>query len=239
MGDNNQNGKGGKRIRDEEGSVDQRLKDRIIDARSRVAERKDGIYVKAPLEGVQINESQAVQMWSTSVRQYLLSIEPLLRSDKISHSHEYYEEIKIVDEPVFPPDGEYPKPGGPADGLVPRQKYHWSLFYQKKVDQRTAFESHEHNNFTRGFRAPEPKRVELYGLRSIIETESVFKQWTVVPNPDDIKPEKIVLKPTIQFPLRREWLRDAVRYADEFLQESGIAVDIGFENIDDKETDPV
>lgn len=229
---------GGKRVRDEEGTVDQKLKDRIIRARTRVDEREDAIYVQAPLEGAGLTQPQSVQIWGTSVRQYLRAVEPLLRSDQIAVSDYYYHEVEIADETLRPPDGTYPKDGGPMADVVEPAEYYWSLFYSE-MPQRQAIDSHDHSLFTRGFEPPEPERVQIRGLRDVIEQEQVSASWSITVNPDAPQTERVTFQPSIRFPLRREWLRDAVRYTDEFLQECGISIDVGFEEIDSKETEPV
>jgi hypothetical protein len=222
----------GKRVRDEEGSVDEKLKDRIIAARQRVDEREDSVFVEAPLEGAPLNQAQLVQIWSTTVKQYLRSIEPLLRSDDVSSSTYYYHEIPIVDETVHPKDGEY---SGTAADEDESHEYRWSLFRRDGVSPRQAIEAHDHNMITRAFDPPKPKKIEIHGLLDVLEKEGVKKEWNIVTNPDAIPPRQNMVSPVVGGPLERPWLSKAVRTADAFLQQAGISIDVGFQSADDPE----
>jgi len=227
------------RIKDEEGTVDQKLKERIISARNRVDERWDALYVGAPLEGFGLSEQQKADVLGHSVRQYLMAIEPLLRSNNVVNARQYYTEVEIATEPLHPPNGKYPKKGSPMYGQIEQRPYRWDLFNNADMSRRRAMQSHGSDLFGRAFEPPKPRKAELKGLKSVIETERINEQWTVVLNPGAIGPEQITFFPSVEMPLPRRWLRDAVRYADQFLQEAGIAVDTGLKEIDDPENEPV
>lgn len=226
-------------MRDEEGAVDKKLKNRIVKARDRVDEREDALFVGAPLEGAALSQQEASRIWATSVRQYLRAIEPLLRSDDVAQSEHYYTGRVIVDQDVKPPDGVYPQPGSPMEGVEPQRRYNWSLFYRDDVDLQQAIQSHDHDAFDRQFTPPEPKRITLKGLKSIIETETVSAEWAIVTNPGSIPPQQTQVFPSINAPLTREMLIESVRIADEFLQEAGIAIDVGYQEKDEEEDNPV
>lgn len=233
--DNNDNDDGGKRVRDEEGSVDQKLKDRIIAARNRVDEREDSCFIEAPLNGVSLKNPQLTNIWSTAVKQYLRAIEPLLRSDEVENSRYYYREAPVVEETLYPPDGEYPPEDSPRAKGRDSHKYHWSLFYRDDVGTREAIASHQHNQFSRAFDPPEPKEVRLNGLYDVLETTGISRSWAITTNPDEIPPQQNTVYPSIEMPLRREWLTKSVRLADEFLQNAGISIDVGYQSHDDPE----
>ncbi|QIO22406.1 hypothetical protein [Haloarcula sp. JP-L23] len=231
--DNDDNDDGGKRVRDEEGSVDQKLKDRIIAARNRVDEREDSCFVEAPLEGVRLKRPQLVRIWSTAVKQYLRAIEPLLRSEEVENSTYYYRKAPVVEETLYPPDGKYPPENSSKANGRESHNYRWSLFYRPDVSTREAIASHQHNQFSRAFAPPEPKEVTLHGLYDVLETNGIRKEWAITTNPDTIPPEQNTVYPTVQTPLRREWLEKSVRIADEFLQQAGISIDVGYQSEDD------
>lgn len=214
----------GAKVIDEENRVDKRLKDRILDARERVAEREDACFVEAPLNDMDHSPSDLVQVWSTSVRQYLRTIEPLLRSDEISKSHHYYREIPILQDKLYPPDGktvvvtEYP---GDKDPKVDSEEIIWSLFYDDETNARDLVTDPQ-------FEPPEPEPIELTGLKSIIETERIAYEWSILMNPSThfSKPKRIA-RPKINRPLSKRTLENAVRKADRFLQQAGIGLEIG------------
>ena len=122
----------GAQVLDEEDRISNRLKDRILDARDRVAEREDAAFVEAPLDDeIEISSQQATQIWATTVRQYLRVIEPLLRSDEIKDSDYYYQELPLIEDTVTPPDGPTPIVHG---GDVYQKRIMWSKFYSDAYD---------------------------------------------------------------------------------------------------------
>ena len=222
--ENNQNDTA--QVLDEENRIDKRLKDRILDARERVAEREDEIFVGAPLDGeVDLAHDQLVSLWSTTVRQFLRTIEPLLRSDEIDISHHYYRELPILKDTLHPPDGptELVTDGEPQDDPAFIQ---WSLFYSDDISKREIIESSD--PFSREFEPPEPKTVELQGLKSVIEQEKISVSWEVPLNPGLTPANRThVAYPRYNDPLSKPTLEYAVRKADEFLHNAGIGLEIG------------
>jgi hypothetical protein len=233
--DDNDDNEPSKRVTDEEGTVDQKLKSRIIQARKRVDEREDDVFVGEPLmPDVALTDGEKLEMWGTSVRQYLKSVEPLLQSSEVEQSRYYYHEVEIVDEPVYPPDGRTKVWGNEPEAEI--WKIPWSLFYEDD------FTVHKYADgdlpIDRGFEPPEPKRAQLYGLKDVIETDRFEFHWSVVLNPQDIPPQQNTAKPSVTLPLRKQWLESAVRKADSFLQEAGVGLEIGHQQTDDKDDDP-
>jgi hypothetical protein len=225
-----------KRVVDEEKTVDQKIKSRIIDTRKRVAKREDQIFVGEPLdEDITLSRPQKVNIWATSVRQFLRAIEPLLKSDEIENSEYYYEGIPIYEDTLYPPDGEtlvYSKGG--QDTIT--KEIIWSLFYDSEIDKR---DLEKRTHFSSSFDPPEPEQIELHGLKSIIETETLSAEWTVPLNPGVLPgQDKYIAKPQITRPLQKKTLEQAVRVADTFLQEAGIGMEIGHQETDDTDDDP-
>jgi len=153
----------GAQVIDEENRIDKRLKDRILDARDRVAENEDAVFVKSALDDdVQRTREQLVAIWGTSVRQYLKTIEPLLRSDEISRADYFYSELSIIDKWIYPPDGETTVFEGQNASTV---EINWSPFYDEHTENFATIR--DSNLFGRGFEPPEPKKVELSGLKGL------------------------------------------------------------------------
>jgi hypothetical protein len=213
----------------DDGQIDKRLKDRILDARDRVAGREDDTFVGARLTGdVKLSHSQLVGIWATSVRQFLRTIEPLLRSDEIENSRHYYHEIPIYEDTLRPPDGEtVVLTTGTKDGVEENtEQIRWSLFYNDNISNRKL--TRENSLFDSGFEPPEPQPIKLRGLKSIIEQDLISANWDVVLNPDSPPAEKThIAKPEISQPLGKPTLEYAVRKADEFLHDAGISPDVG------------
>jgi len=213
----------GAQVLDEEDRISNRLKDRILDARDRVADREDAIFVEAPLDDdVSITGEQATQIWATSVRQYLRVIEPLLRSDEIQDSHYYYRNLPLIDKTITPPDG----PTRIIDGDdVNQETIMWSKFYSDAYD--TNREIMDNPLYGPGFSPPEPRQITLSGLKSVIETDGITETWHVPLNPQMWDQRQRVAKPTYKQPLDKQMLEYAVRKADQFLQDAGVGLDVG------------
>lgn len=214
----------GAQVIDEENRINNRLKDRVLDARDRVATNENEVFVKAPLSN-DINRSRAelVEIWGTSVKQYLKTIEPLLRSDELARAEYFYTELPIIDKTVIPKDG----PTVVSEGNDRTQKdINWSRFYAEEIENWHLIR--DTPLFGPGFEPPEPKKVELYGLKSIIETSGIAKSWRVPLNPgSDFGKQTRVAHPVYEEPLSKPTLEYAVRKADQFLQEAGIGLEVG------------
>jgi len=222
-----------KQVTDEEGTVDQKVKNRILNARERVDEREDDIFIGAPLSP-EINHSAGdlIQMWATSVRQYLKTIEPLLRSDEIEGSDYYYHEVEIAHEKIQPPDGDAII-DDPDKETPYAKEIRWSRLYRDDLEMRRVIDN-PNTLFKIGFEPPEKREIALYGLKDVIEKHEFELQWHV-----DLEPDQIYSKTAEVYdrqPLRREWLETAVRKADEFLQDcAGVGLDIGHQSTDDQD----
>lgn len=223
MNPNQTNHTGTKRVVDDEGTVDQKAKNYIIEAKKRAYQREDDVYIQSPLEGVQLTRQEQNAIWAIAVRQYIRTVEPLLRSDEIPESDYFYNQYEIVNQEILPPDGEY-------DGHV----YRWSE-YQHMNPLEIA---NSHPKITHSFEPPEAKIFTIQGLKDVVETEAVTMRWQVTINPDDPPGAHEVIFPERNIVLRRQWLQEAVRATDQFLQEAGIGVDVGHPEVDDQDLDP-
>jgi len=226
---------GHKQVVDDEGTVDQKLKNEILRARNRVEDREDRIFVQGPLEGVPYNREQLTRIWQTSVRQYLRRVEPLLQSKEIRGAQEYYRDKTIADRAVYPEDGETPVQGGGSQDTVAIQ---WSQFYHDGVDLDRLRQIDE--RFGRQFTPPEPKRYRLQGLRAVIERPEQTFEWSV-PLGNSVNPlQNMVAVPSTTVTPTKHELERAVRLTDLFLQEkAGIAIDVGHQEKDERELNPV
>jgi len=112
----------------------------------------------------------------------------------------------------------------------------WSLFYDTEIDKRKL---EKRTHFSSSFEPPEPEEVKLLGLKSIIETETINHEWRVRLNPGvHMTEERYIANPQITRPLPKESLEQAVRVADDFLQQAGVGMEIGHQETDDKDEDP-
>jgi len=161
-----------------------------------------------------------VQFWATSVKQYLRAIEPLLRSEEVQDSQYYYQHLPIVDYQVIPEDGKTPVRS--PDGQIREENIRWSYI----CDPKNKCPERGHDLLGRGFSAPNPQKVQLKGIKSLLGRDSVVREWRVPLNPQEPSFRQEVAMPTWQKPLQREWLEKAVSEADKFLHESGLGLDI-------------
>lgn len=202
-----------KRIDDEEGEVDTRFKNRIIQNRIRVDEAEEKLFVDAPTDpNIGISRQQSVSVWGTMVKQYLRTIEPILSSEDVDQAAYYYEEIPIGEVELHPPD---------KDG------YQFSIIsYTNKPDKqiRRALD------LPRGIELPRKQEVPFNGLRSIIEAPEVLShRWIVTVDDSGFENEEIVLEQN-RVPDKQLFV-DSLRHADKFLQEAGLGIEIAEEGV--------
>jgi len=233
-----------KRVLDDEGTVDKKLKSEIIRARRRVSDREDDIFTHARLEGVDYSYKELTEIWKTPVRQYLRRIEPLLTDDAIDEAERFYTDIEIAAEQVTPPSG-------PTRVIVDNASMYtsvkdgvaalpWGELYSEHL--RSDDYGALHELFSDGMRAPKPKSYKLVGLRDVIEDYAPNYEWGVQLN-DRMNPaNQAVAYPRVTRSMTKQDLEQALRMADQFLQHhAGIGMDIetpgmdtwGFEEVDE------
>lgn len=200
----------GKRVDDTEGTVDEKFKTRIIDARNRVDRAEEKIFVEAATDpNVEINPQEQILTWATIVKQFLRTIEPILRDEDVEQSQEYYREKEIGNEVLYPPNME----GYPFRKVL--------QFGMTDVERRRALE------LPRGVDIPEPEKIEFDGLKSIIESPNVLEnQWVVTIDTTGPPPDHERIYPTQQTVISKEIFENAIRHADQFLQNINIGVDV-------------
>jgi len=224
---------GTRQVVDEEGTVDQQLKNAILRARDRVEERYDQIYVLSELEGVELDQAEKDQHWASTVRQYLVRIEPLLKSDEIPKAEEYYQNKEITTRTVTPQDGlARVVASGSARENKDAVEVDWAaILSDTSADRRRP-----------GFRKitpPEPKKYQVNGLVDVIENSREQFTWTVDINRDPNPQRQLIVQPVRVVQLTQDELYQAVRYADEFLQHhAGISVETGHKEIDEGDDNP-
>lgn len=189
----------------DEGEVDTKIKKRIIDARNRVDEREDYLYVQAPVEeGLTVNSAQQDIYWGMMVKQFLRTIEPILRAEEIDQSQEYYERKPLGSVRLVPRN---------AAG-IPFEEYVRADVAPVEFKVRYGIADHA--------TLPESTTEPFVGLKSVIETNGVVQEeWTVELADGD------VVQTGDEQAVPKEVYETALREADEFLQQAGIGIEIG------------
>lgn len=196
-------------VKDEEGTVDRKLKDRILKSRNRIDDREDILFTQAKLDPqINISHEDAVEAWGNSVRQYIRSIEPVLRSDEIGRADFYYKEMVLGEETLTPPD---------------TSEYDFSLFAEDSVSNTRLMMD---MGLPHTFEPPEAVTVTFQGLVDIIELETIGHEWVVQTEKHDFRNESVE-RLSVSRPVPKYVLENAVRAADQFLQEAGIGLEIG------------
>jgi len=192
-------------VEDEEGFVDRQRKKNILQNRQKCEETAEYIFPR--MNRGQIRYDTAVRSFHEPVRNYLLSIEPLLKDSSLPYADEAYlqQPMGIVEFPLPP---KFQGLGGRPDPQDIKR---------------------------RGFKLlgepPEPDERTIIGLKEIIEKDEYTHSWSVDVEPvrgiaakhkqRDTVTERVV-KPTPKMALV-----NAVRTADEFLQETNVGLSVG------------
>lgn len=205
-------------VTDEEGSVDQQVKNRILTARQRVDDAETQLYVTAP-SSTGISAEQQYVGYVTMVRQFIRAIKPLLSADEIPRSDYYRNEVLLYKQQVAPPAG----------------RHNWPRFvFEDKKDTKIQREMGLPPNFN----PPEAKKVEIKGLSEILATDQVTLRWSIdvsgTPEPGSENTDNL----TKTINLEKRVFDAAVEQADAFLQQAGIGMEIGHRQQDDPDDDP-
>lgn len=205
-----------KRVKDEEGTVDDRVKQRILNTRTNVDDTELLLFVQAPVEYGGITREKQLEGFGTVVRQYIRAVRPLLTSDEVVESDAYWQEKPICSFEVPPPDGEFP----------------WSELY--RLDKTRVNRQY---GFPPSFTPPKSKRFELHGLRDLLNHERIEFDWRFRIYQHRQKhgsPRHL----QVNDPLPKHVYDRGIELADEFLQTVGIGVDVGFKEVDDQDVNP-
>jgi hypothetical protein len=186
-------------VKDEDGYADNERKKHVMQLRREVDAWKGELRKSMVFD--ELTEEEAVTLWHGKVRTFLVAIEPLLRDEDLQNSTEYYEQVEIGTVTIHPPR-EYRQ-----QSMVP-----------------TAEKLRQRNNEVLLSDPPQPKSETLYGLRSVIERETVSAEWTVpvrAENGPAIQERSVHQERLLPWSI----LQNALRRADQFLQD----VNVGFE----------
>lgn len=211
---------GGKEQVQDDGSVDQRVKDRILASRENVDQTRRMVYVQGALDPqTDLSRDELNHIFATAVREYIQNTEPILRDESVQHSAEFYTRKKIAEEEIYPPE---------SNGID------WATL--AAADNPTPLM--RRLGLPPDFDAPKPKLISLVGLKQVLETEEKTVSWTVVENPSAAPPNQRTRKLTRTWRPRRKVLNRAVRLTDEFLHTAGVGVETGYKEVDEQETEP-
>lgn len=201
-------------INDEEGLVDKKTKQHILNLRVEIDNDERELFVNWPRENPrQFSQVQAVQQWAISVKQYLRAIKRLWhqesRDNQVRNVDHYWRERTIAQFELVPPD---------KDG------YEFRLIGVEgmgKEDVRNEL------NLPRDAEIPTPTVISIDGLQDILTRDSIGHTWSVYTDKTGAKPnwEQMVLRK--QMPVPKSVLEEAVEVADDFLQQAGIGFKIG------------
>jgi len=194
----------------DDGGVDQRVKKRILDARKRVDDREDYLYVQAPVEeGLNASPVEQDLYWGMVVKQYLRTIEPLLSDEEVSEAQKYYREEVIGTVELIPQDTD---------------RYPFSLVATGQMDEQ-AFKTQY--GLPRTAELPQPKKEPFVGLESVLETKGVVSEtWSVETTSWSDPGTAGVIQTSAESVVPKQVYEKAVRKADAFLQQAGIGLDI-------------
>jgi len=203
---------------DEEGSVDQAIKKRILNSRQAINENENMLFTERVISPeINLTEAQAVMAWGHSVRRYIRDVEVLLKDDEIPESSRYYEEVKLGEVTLVPPDTE---------------EYEFSLFANEKWDNKTL---KKQMGLPPGCEVPEPFTKTFTGLGELLESDDVVTHsWELYIDKTGApeKWETVTLESGQVIP--KEVYEKAVRFTDGFLQNAGIGVKTGTPEEDDE-----
>lgn len=202
-------------IEDDEGLVDRKTKNHILELRKQIdADERELFVEKASNPEHKLNRQYATQCWSVTVKQYLRGIKRLWHQEDDANNGlsnvDYYWREKLIGDgyTLIPPD---------KDG------YAFSHIAQPTVAAETLRQTLD---LPKSEPVPEPRTVEIRGLDDILNRESIKETWVVHVDKRGAPPnwEKKVL--VNEQPLPKDLLEDAVEVADDFLQQAGVGFDI-------------
>jgi len=193
----------------DDGKVDRELKTRIIELRKMVDDREDALFTLPIIDpDVNVDHREAVAAWGGVVRRYLRGIEPILVQDDIQHADHYYKHVDLGTVELVPPD---------------KNGVQWSKFALYDVDDATLKQEMGLN--------PQADPPTAYthtftGLGMILKEEVVANTWTVNLN-NGVGASADIVHLENAKPIPKYILENAVRHADQFLQDAGIGLEIG------------
>jgi hypothetical protein len=199
-------------LQDDEGLVDRKTKEHILDLRKQIDNDERELFVaKATDPNINLSRQKAVQHWAISVKQYLRSIKRLWHTEgksDVKNVAYYWQEKNITEYTLVPPD---------KDG------YQFSLIAREDV---TEDQLRMMLNLPRGADPPKPEVVTFDGLESVLNRDTVEHTWFVWTEKTGARRNWDQLTIQHRTPLPKDLLEDAVEVADDFLQQAGLGFDI-------------
>lgn len=195
---------------DESGTVNQKHKEQILQARNRIDEREDAMFTGPlidPAIGEGITHYERVKAMGRTVRMLIRRLRPLLVRDTVEGAEEYAETVELGVMTLYPPDSD----GIPFSALV-----HDDI--NKKAFRRRY-------DLPKGVDLPQPVTREFNGLLSLLAVpDEIAYTWRVKTKTGKrVGPDDIIELQEAQ-PIPMHILERAVMASDDFMQEAGIGL---------------
>ena len=195
---------------DESGTVNQKHKEQILQARNRIDEREDAMFTGPlidPAIGEGITHYERVKAMGRTVRMLIRRLRPLLVRDTVEGAEEYAETVELGRMTLYPPD---------SDGIP------FSALVHDDINEKAFRREYD---LPKGVDLPQPVTRDFDGLLSLLAVpDEIAYTWRVKTKtgkrvgPDDI----IVLQEAQPIPMHI--LERAVMASDDFMQEAGIGL---------------
>ena len=200
-------------VQDKEDYTDKKVKQRILNGREMLQSAEHELWSKRLVEpDAEYSELDALLSWGTLVRSYLRDLSVLLNHDGMANAKHYREQVEIGQVRLIPPD---------------KHGYPFSRVAYPDIDADELLKTTEFHDFERGAEMPTPKVRKFNGLQSLITAnKSVIGRWTVTKNPMQAEPNQKTIYLEAERPIPKYIYENALTHADQFLQQSGIGLDI-------------
>lgn len=217
-------------VNNEENYSDQKIKERIHKSRTQLTEARNRLETARLIEpSVEYSEFQANVAWGKLVQSYIRDLSILLNNENVPDSKYYRDDVELGYLTFVPQD---------VDGIP------FSDIVYENVEQRDIVRSS--TKLQRGAEIPKPDHIKFTGLLDLCQYDIVLeKQWSVVANPNAAGPNKTRIQTSDRKPIPQSVFKQALMEADEFLQGSGLGLDMsdsgvpdfGFEEVADDGND--
>lgn len=196
-------------VEDEEGVVDRKTKEHIMDLRKQVDNDERQIYIEGRAgHEAGLSMAEANRFWGLSVRQYLRGIKRLwdddAKEEQVKRVGHYWSERDLGFVTIVPPDTpEYP-------------------FSIVEYDDHDDHELRQAIGLPREASLPRPYTKHFVGLNSVLQTVQIHKRWVVTVDaagPPPTHDQRVVEQ---RIPVPKDILEAAVEAADNFLQQAGV-----------------
>lgn len=215
-----------RQVADPDDRIDRKIKDRIVESRNSIDKAEKEFFVDqlgqtdpqnlSPTDKQRYEQTKRhfADRWGVLVRQYIRTVKPLLTSDQIPRSEEYWTKLPVYKAKIAPPD---------------EKDYRWSRFASTDNNMETA----RRMGLPPSFDPPEAKPVKIIGLKDLMNTDRLSLSWHIDPTPDKLPPAKDDRYIDIDRPLPKEAYENAVELTDDFLDQAGIGLGIEESEPDD------